>query len=65
LVERRDEDEVRAEIGFDEPPRDFEARETGHLHIEKNQVRLELSDEPQGIYSVGRLGDDVGSSHLA
>ena len=41
---------------------DAHAVEAGHLHVEKNQVRLQVFDQLHGFESVGGGGDnfDVG-----
>ena len=65
LVERGDEHQLRQDIGLDQPPRDFEPGQAGHLHVEEHQVRLQLAGQPQRLDAVGGLTDDFDAADLA
>ena len=50
-----DERHARGADGFD----DFEAAGAGHLHVEKDEVRLQASDGVDRVGAGGALGDEL------
>ena len=65
LVEGRDEHEVGAEVGLDQPACDFEAGEPGHLDVEEDEIRRHFADHPQRVHAVLRLADDLRPADLS
>ena len=59
LVEGGHEHELRQDVRLDQPARDLEAGQAGHLDVEEQQVRLQLARRPQRADAVGRLADDL------
>ncbi len=65
LVVGGDEDEMRLDSGSKEPPRHLEPGQTGHLHIEHDEIWRLFVDDPQRFDPVGRLPDDFDIVELA
>ena len=64
LVEGGDEDELSRQVGFDEPPRDLEAGQSRHLHVQKDDVGPEIAGLAQRVEAVRRLADNLDTASL-
>src|SRR6478752_5283521 len=60
LVVRRDEDESgRVLAALEKPPGHLESIEAGHLHIQKDEIRVHPVNGRQRLEAVSRLPDDL------
>ena len=63
-VEGGDEDDAGRRAVLDELVRDFEAIETGHLNVEKQDIRCEAPDNAHRLEAVAGLRDHLDISDL-
>ena len=64
LIVGRDEDDLRTGAAADQPPRDLEAGQPRHLHVEKDDVRLQPLDRRQRLDAVAGLADHLDAADL-
>src|SRR5919204_491092 len=62
LIVRGDEDDVRGRARIEEPPRDLESGQSGHLHVEKDDVGLQPIDRRESLDAVAGLADDFDAA---
>ena len=64
MIERGDEHQLRINAVLERAPRDLEAGDPRHLHVEHDEVRLFFPDHAQRLDPVGGLSDDLYAAHL-
>ena len=65
LVVRGHENDVRGRLRVEQATRHLEPRETGHLHVEKDDVGLQTVDRRERLDPVARLADHFDAAHPA
>ena len=65
LIVRRHEDNLRSRSVVEHPARHLEAGEPRHLHVEKDEIRVQALDRRERLDAVTRLTNHLDPAHLS